>query len=784
MSVPYKRPGITVKEVQNPVVQALLGEQTSICIVGPAQGYQEYVETHILEDNEYVTLGATFPDLDTLEVVDASNLTTDPFTPSSAVDNEDYDIDDSELTTTGVVRLRRSMQTTIPDGESVVVYYEDSDEAFTENLTLDGVETAAPNNRSADVDDSTLIVQSPGLIPDEDYTIAAEGTDACTIAGVASPTVVGADQTILYDYTIAVQQTWTITFTGGPTAGNTAITFTYDGDSHESADVAYNVSAADMKTAIENAIAAHDDFTTGNVRVTRSGAGTAGDPYVYTAILQGELAADDGATLASSAPTGAVFSGGTSPTTTVTKTQAGAEGAVVKNQEVQLDGTTPVSLPSDSINHVIKNQSSVSTPTSTAIVYDEGTTTDLDYIVTGTGASLLIARSQGTTTMNPTTNKITVRITYQATPVEYWYPTRVFSQIDAEEKFGPAMNSSGEITSPISFASMLAFANGATNVVCQALFAESGGIRSAPTGIATDWESTLANLRGVEGINLMVPLVSSGGLTSSDAIISAIMAKVQSFINYMREQQQRWIDVAGGSDSTQYGQGSKAAIRALSETLRGSRTSPNIEAQQFSIMNLGSYKMANPVNGSEMTIGGQYAAAAYAGMAARNPIQEPTTRKVFNLIKGAAETRTEDEKFEDADAGLTVTEDVRGLLQVRHGITTSNASVAAREFNVVRAKHYLIKSMRETLNQLIGTLVADDESPFTVALAATALLEELKTDRIIVGYDGVQARQVAGDPTHVELRFRYLPAFPLNYITVRFSLDTNSGAVTSELIGV
>lgn len=780
MAVPYTRPGVTVREVVNPSVQPLPGEDTSICIIGPARGFQSYVETFVLEDSVPQQLQGTFVDLDTLVVTDAADLTSDPFVPSTLVNSEDYDIDDSELTTTGVVRIARSMQTNIPDGERITMYFENDAVptpavSYTEKLTLDGVGAAVPSNRTEDTESTSIIVQSPGLVPSSDFVITDPGTTDAQIAGVAVPTVIGVYQAITYDYNQPVLEQWEVTVNGGPTGGDFTVTVTRGVENATTVAIAYDATDVVFETAVNAALATLTDVGAAASRVTRTGSGTIGDPYTWVMTLQAELA---GANLDSVTADGTNLTGGTSPTASAVAGVTGDVGPLIKNQTLQLNSTTPVDLPDDSINHVIKNQDGDFTVEAT--VYQEGTTTDLDYILNGSGATLTISRSAGTTTMSPSTNRITVRVEYQATPKEYWNPTRVFSQIDAEEKYGPAMNSSGEIVSPVSFATALAFANGAGNVIIQALFAEdNAGNRSAPTGIATDWESSLANIRLVENLNVIVPIVSSGGLASNDGLIAAIAGKVRTHIQSQRVNNQRYQMAIIGSDSTQFGQGSAAALRSLASSFRGTA-----DAEHFKVISPAAFRMQNPVTGSEFIIGGQYAAACLAGMLAARPVQESLTRKTISGLLGVAETRTPSEKDADGDAGLTVLHNERGVLEVRHSITTSNETVAARETNVVRAKHYHISSMRATLDQLIGTVLADEEAPFSVQIAAIAALENMRLNGVLVGFDGVQARTVNNDPTHVELRYRYLPAFPLNYITVRFSLNTSTGTVTAETLGV
>jgi hypothetical protein len=48
----------------------------------------------------------------------------------------------------------------------------------------------------------------------------------------------------------------------------------------------------------------------------------------------------------------------------------------------------------------------------------------------------------------------------------------------------------------------------------------------------------------------------------------------------------------------------------------------------------------------------------------------------------------------------------------------------------------------------------------------------------IVGFDSVQVKSTSTDPTILEVRFNYRPAFPINYIDIKFTVDLTSGATS------
>jgi hypothetical protein len=152
------------------------------------------------------------------------------------------------------------------------------------------------------------------------------------------------------------------------------------------------------------------------------------------------------------------------------------------------------------------------------------------------------------------------------------------------------------------------------------------------------------------------------------------------------------------------------------------------------------------------------------------------TRKRINVITSVNDSRTETDKDADAQAGLTVIEAKRGTIQVRHAITTATDTLVRREFNVVRAKQYMMENIRESIDtEVIGQIVLDDQSNFRVQLIVTAVLERLRSEGALVSYQSIQVRRNPSDASALEVRFSYLPAYPLNQVSISFSIDSAQG---------
>jgi hypothetical protein len=187
-------------------------------------------------------------------------------------------------------------------------------------------------------------------------------------------------------------------------------------------------------------------------------------------------------------------------------------------------------------------------------------------------------------------------------------------------------------------------------------------------------------------------------------------------------------------------------------------------------------------------VGGSYLAAAYAGMLAARQPQIPLTHKFpvsfIGIPTPVKQAMTKQVKNLLSSSGVCVTEVNRtGRLQVRHGLTTDfTGGVLLREISLVRAQDALYALVEDTLksSNLIGLPILADTGLRVKGITQGAL-EQAKAQNLIVDYNSLKVRQQsppAGDPTIIEVKFAYKPAWPLNYILVSFTVDTSTGDST------
>jgi len=347
------------------------------------------------------------------------------------------------------------------------------------------------------------------------------------------------------------------------------------------------------------------------------------------------------------------------------------------------------------------------------------------------------------------TDGMNVLVTYNYKDQFYNQPTTFDDFDDVQDKYGAAYDGSGNIASKLTFAARLAFINGATEVVCV-----------ATNGSATsDYEN--AFLRLLDEENLGIITVANG----TAAVVSALASHLvtANARGYYR------IGVAGRD-------GSSTNISA--DTLRSSASSLNSEA--IRLVSPARFIASNITTGQPLYLGGQYAAAAVAGMYAARDVQMPLTRKTISGFDAVGDRRTLLEQLSDSNAGLLVIEDKggSGILRVRHDITTAVGAVSTRESSVVRAKYEMANRIRNTLDDgVIGAVIPRNEAPLFVQGAVASVLGQLLTEEVIAGWSDLKARSLS-DPTTIEVKFGYNPVYPINNVEVRFTINTNTGDFT------
>ena len=346
-----------------------------------------------------------------------------------------------------------------------------------------------------------------------------------------------------------------------------------------------------------------------------------------------------------------------------------------------------------------------------------------------------------------------VEISYRYTDEEYFTDQTFWDFDDVRDAYGPPFDAEGNIVSELTLAARLAMQNGASSVTCVAVDAVDP---SVPT--LDEYVTALNKLSDNPDISVIVPA------TGMQPLHVEVLAHVnrQSLAQFER----RAILGRDGSGTSISSSQLISNARALSSR-RVALVSPT-KMHYFS----------SEVN-RDVVIGGQFLAAALAGLSVSQRASTPLTRKRVLGFSDIGVRASEVEKSLESQNGLMVIEKTReGQIRVRHGVTTDPSTYLDREWSVTGQEDAMLYRLRRFLdnNQIIGAII-NDITLVTIKATVDSTLQSLISDQTINGYSDLKVRQLGTQPDVVEIRFAWNPAMPLNYIVVRYSVNVTTGEV-------
>ena len=348
-----------------------------------------------------------------------------------------------------------------------------------------------------------------------------------------------------------------------------------------------------------------------------------------------------------------------------------------------------------------------------------------------------------------------VEVSYRYTDEEYFTDRTFWDFDDVRDAYGNAFNAEGTIVSEITLAARLAFQNGASSLVCVAVDAADP---SVPT--LDEYVTALNKLSDNPDVSVIVPA------TGMQPLHVEVLAHVnrQSVAQFER----RAILGRDGSGSSVSSSQLIANAHALSDR-RVALVSPTKMVYFSSEVN------------RDVVIGGQFLAAALAGLSVSQNPSTPLTRKRVLGFSDIGARVPEVQKSLESQNGLLVVEKTReGQVRVRHGVTTDPSTYLDREWSVIGQEDSMLYRLRQFLdnNQIIGSII-NDITLVTIKSTVDSTLQSLVSDQTINGYSDLKVRQLETMPDVVEIRFAWNPAMPLNYVIVRYSVNVTTGEVGS-----
>lgn len=367
-----------------------------------------------------------------------------------------------------------------------------------------------------------------------------------------------------------------------------------------------------------------------------------------------------------------------------------------------------------------------------------------------------------------------VFVSYRYTSPDYFTAKTFENYEDVKARYGEPLNTTPQqptdvgyraVTSPVSFAAGLAFRAGAGAVTILPTTPPPAAAGTAAAVSAANRAALAAAYDKIEtdpDITLVVPLTD--GILDAD--VPGALADLRSFL------------VASEADGTpRFGLlGFDPGVGTSPDTLVGENPYKRVSLAYAGPQGMSYYNGA--VN-SYLAVGHQYAAAVAAGLLSVNPVQYGLTRQVLPGFAGIAGTPISTSlKNQYAAAGVMVIERRNNRTVLRHGVTTDPTNVNTREISVIRARDTMVTFVQNGIDTsgLIGSPI-EPTTLQSVKSIVSGLLEHLTLTGTIEAYTSLQVRQASTDPSVIEVRFGYAPSYPLNYITVVFSIDLTSGTV-------
>jgi hypothetical protein len=333
-----------------------------------------------------------------------------------------------------------------------------------------------------------------------------------------------------------------------------------------------------------------------------------------------------------------------------------------------------------------------------------------------------------------------------------------------------------QVVSPITLAAKIAFENNVSQVICVATNPADGDLQA-------QFVAAYAKLESDYRVGVIVPVFADGYVTGTNTSDVHSPDALKGYITDLKTH-------LATSAASGFGRTAIVGITRLYDeaTLAIDALATWCNDKRVVLAYPNKIVLYNGASNQTTEVDGVYLAAALGGVALSNPVERGLTHKTVSGFTGipSAVFQRMTKTFKDtlSKSGVSVIEQTRqGTLSVRHGVTTNMASMTTREYSLIRIADTLFQAIQSGMenSNLIGEPI-DDTMLTRVKGALQGILEQQKSFGVILDYNNLAVRQqttLSGDPTIIDCKFGYIPALPLNYITVSFAIDLSSGAVTA-----
>lgn len=373
-----------------------------------------------------------------------------------------------------------------------------------------------------------------------------------------------------------------------------------------------------------------------------------------------------------------------------------------------------------------------------------------------------------------------VSVTYNYADATYFQPQVFTDYQSVVNAYGqpfvssvPATPGASQVANPLTAAAMVAFANGATTLICQALNPADGSL-------AEQFLAAYAKLATTSAATIVVPVFTDDLTVSSGTVAAQAQQLAQDLNGAMVSAYADGFPRIGFFGLPRNYSEADEAASVFAANLASRRT---VLAYPEVVL------LYNSATSQTFQAAGCYLAVALGAVLAASPIDTGLTNQVLAGFSGLTQTEiaamTNSFMNGLAAAGISVCcINYAGALVCRHGLTTDPSALNRSEISMVRQSDSLLMAVQQGLSGsgLIGKPITAN-TVTTVQEAVLGILEAAISNAVIVNYTNLSVTQESypgGNPTIIDVTFQYLPAEPLNYVTVQMAVDLSTGLVAAQ----
>ena len=219
----------------------------------------------------------------------------------------------------------------------------------------------------------------------------------------------------------------------------------------------------------------------------------------------------------------------------------------------------------------------------------------------------------------------------------------------------------------------------------------------------------------------------------------------------------------------------------LFRSTAGNSTRFSVVAPQAITINPGLNSTTGYSNGT-YTLNGQYIAAALAGVFVGQPdVYVPITHKnVVGFVNIPNQISPNDSQTVQSLGGTVIRQRNDGSIYVRHGLTTDNTNWMTQEISINAIGDRLAQNIQSAIDNstIIGSALTQATLSSLQSIVLATLMRSVNTN-LIQTFQNLSYTYNGSSPTTVKVSFQYSPTFPLNYVQVTMSVNTNTGVITT-----